>query len=174
MINRIHQIWLGETIPEDIKLAMISVGAKNLDYEYTLWTDKNLAEFNLQHLVDTDMPKAFIANILRFNILSKYGGWYIDADMECFKPINSIPIPGKLASAIHEYNDLLKYGCGCIYSDSMDFTELLSIYSGKGVIIKDYNDFIGNQEVTDIPTDLVGINGSVLRDMRLNSWRKDK
>lgn len=35
------------------------------------------------------------------------------------------------------------------------------------MMIKDYNDFIGNQEVTDIPTDLVGINGSVLRDMRL-------
>lgn len=64
----------------------------NPDYEFILWNDEKI---NKLELIRHDMIKycnnfSETSDLLRFEILYKFGGLYIDTDFECLKPINPL------------------------------------------------------------------------------------
>lgn len=89
----IHQIWLGPKRPPPFFLKFReSWQANHPDWEYRLWTDQDLAtyDFELRDLYDQSDNYGEKSDILRCEILLKYGGVYVDADFECLKPLDEI------------------------------------------------------------------------------------
>jgi mannosyltransferase OCH1-like enzyme len=85
----IHQIWLGSGLPERYRKFQKEWIKNNPDWEYKLWTDKDIAIFEEQN---KEMFKglkkysyAFKSDVLRCEILYKFGGLYIDTDYEFVK-----------------------------------------------------------------------------------------
>lgn len=90
----IHQIWLGnKPIPEKFKLYIDGWKQIYNDYEHILWNDDDVVKNDV--IPDTlkdlyfnnKLSCVFRADILRYVILQKYGGIYLDTDFECLKKI---------------------------------------------------------------------------------------
>jgi len=89
----IHQIWLGPKRPPGFFLKFRESWQKlHPDWEYRLWTDDDLVgyDFDLRDLFDESENYGEKSDILRCEVLLKYGGVYVDADFECLKPIDEI------------------------------------------------------------------------------------
>ena len=86
----IHQIWLGSEFPD--RYATLANTWKNHhpDWEYKLWTEKELETFDMHNrdLFDQASNYAEKANILRYEILYQFGGLYVDTDFKCLKPFD--------------------------------------------------------------------------------------
>ncbi len=81
----IHQIWLGSSLPDKYKTWQQSWKECHPDWEYKLWTDKDIEEFGLvnKYWYDKAVNYAQKADIARYEILYREGGLYVDTDFEC-------------------------------------------------------------------------------------------
>lgn len=90
--KKIHQVWLGSEIPLKYKNLTETWVNLHKDWEYRLWTDKDLSIFNL----DKDEKFQSVKNqgkrsdILRYFILNEYGGVYADTDFICVKNLEPL------------------------------------------------------------------------------------
>ena len=92
----VHQTWKSADIPPEYQPYVDSVRQHNPDYEYRLWTDLDNHRL-IQNHFSWFLPtyEAYTHHIervdaARYFILLKYGGVYIDLDMECLKPVDSL------------------------------------------------------------------------------------
>lgn len=84
----IHQIWLGDQSLRPVKL-METWKKVNPGWEYKLWTEENLPILvNQKHFDNYGNNYVGKANILRYEILKQFGGFYIDADSKALKPLD--------------------------------------------------------------------------------------
>ena len=85
--RKLHQIWLGSPVPENLKLA-ISTWQNWDGWEYHLWTEKDLPHIRLrnQKLFDSLSNFGEQSDLLRYEILSQQGGLYLDVDCICLNP----------------------------------------------------------------------------------------
>jgi inositol phosphorylceramide mannosyltransferase catalytic subunit len=88
----IHQIWLGSALPErysDWQKTWITL---HPEWNYKLWTDSDLDLFKMINSEKYYSIKSLGArsDILRYEILYKYGGIYADTDFECMKSFDDI------------------------------------------------------------------------------------
>ncbi len=84
----IHQIWIGKKpFPEKYK-AWQKTWQSIPGWNYKLWTDKEVESYPLinRHLYNAEKNIGARADILRFEILYKEGGVYVDMDYECLRP----------------------------------------------------------------------------------------
>lgn len=83
----VHQIWLGSPVPEKYRAWMQS-WADMEGWEYKLWTDEEVQDFKLynQELYDQSTNFGEKSDIVRLEILNKFGGLYVDTDFECVHP----------------------------------------------------------------------------------------
>jgi mannosyltransferase OCH1-like enzyme len=91
--KKIHQIWVGPNpIPEKSIKFIEKIKELHPDYEYRLWTDKDLTEENFSNLeyINSTPIYAQKADIMRYEILYKYGGIYLDIDFEVFKELTPL------------------------------------------------------------------------------------
>ncbi len=89
----IHQIWVGpNNIPEKLSNLMDGIKRLHPEYQYRLWTDKDLTPENFLNLdyITSATRYAQKADIMRFEILYRYGGIYFDTDFELFKNISPL------------------------------------------------------------------------------------
>ena len=86
----IHQLWIGEK-PAPIKL-MNTWKEKNPDFEYIYWNEDEIKKrnfkFKCQDKIDEIEEINGKADIMRWEILYKYGGIFLDADSICIEPMN--------------------------------------------------------------------------------------
>lgn len=85
--RKIHQIWLGGEVPEKCKEWMATW--QNLEgWEYKLWTEKDLKDFPMYNrdLFNSITNYGEKSDILRLEILHRFGGVYVDTDLTCIKP----------------------------------------------------------------------------------------
>jgi len=93
----IHQIWLdgknGGT-PTALQPLQQSWIQHHLDrgWKYKLWTDADIEQFNLYNKQFYDASDNFgvKADILRWEIIYRYGGFYLDMDHECLNPLEPL------------------------------------------------------------------------------------
>jgi len=91
----IHQIWLSpdeqQDIPDQFKQFRATWLHYHPDWEYKLWTNKDIEALNLENkqLYDAAINYAERSDIARYEILYRFGGLYIDVDFECLKPFDS-------------------------------------------------------------------------------------
>ncbi|MBA3752502.1 hypothetical protein H0X06_07015 [Candidatus Dependentiae bacterium] len=87
----IHQIWVGPHRPPAIfEESQKSIKKHHPDWEYKLWTDADIPSLQLynQHFYDLSDNYGEKADILRYELLYRYGGVYIDVDFICMKPLD--------------------------------------------------------------------------------------
>lgn len=88
IIKKIHQIWVGPNpIPQKSLEFIDKIKTLHPDYEYRLWSDKDLTPENFETLsyINSTPIYAQKADIMRYEILYKHGGIYLDIDFELFK-----------------------------------------------------------------------------------------
>ncbi|MBW1699729.1 MAG: hypothetical protein JRH18_17800 [Deltaproteobacteria bacterium] len=88
----IHQIWIGNK-PRP-RVLMETCKAMNPTWEYRLWTEENLPKdfINQKHIESIskhqpNYPEAAQSDIMRYEILFRYGGFFVDADTEFINPL---------------------------------------------------------------------------------------
>jgi len=86
----IHQIWIGPK-PRPSKF-METWSSKNPGFEYMLWNEEAFAKrklrFECQEKIDDIEEINGKADILRWELLWRYGGVFIDADSICIEPLD--------------------------------------------------------------------------------------
>ncbi len=88
----IHQVWLGGEVPEKFLAMQQSWKDHHPDWEYRLWTDADIEGLKLhnQKLFEEAQDYAQQANIVRYEVLYRYGGVYVDMDFACFAPLDHL------------------------------------------------------------------------------------
>lgn len=83
----IHQIWLGSPMPEKYKTLTHAWQAFK-GWEYKLWTDEEVKTLSLynEKLYKAAHNYGERSDLLRYEILYRFGGVYVDADVECMNP----------------------------------------------------------------------------------------
>lgn len=90
----IHQTWKIENIPQKWLSFQQKVRQLHPDWEYRLWTDKdnmNFVEDNYPEFLNifSSYPKNIMrADVIRYLIMNKIGGLYLDLDYEMIKPFD--------------------------------------------------------------------------------------
>jgi mannosyltransferase OCH1-like enzyme len=86
-----HRIWLGqEPFPEEYVVWGETWQLHHPDWELVLWTDESLGELERKEVSDPGRVGAERADILRYELLWRHGGVYIDTDLECRRPIDRL------------------------------------------------------------------------------------
>lgn len=93
----IFQTWKSKTdIPENITHLIKTIKFYNKDFEYIIWDDADNEAFILNKYPwflptykSFDM-EIYRADAVRYFFLFEYGGIYLDLDVECLKPLQSI------------------------------------------------------------------------------------
>lgn len=90
----IHQTWKDDKIPKELEIYVNQVKNLNPDWEYILWTDKDMLEFvkkEFQDFLETynGYPKNVMrADAFRYLLMYRIGGVYLDLDYEVLKPFD--------------------------------------------------------------------------------------
>jgi hypothetical protein len=88
----IHQLWIGPK-PAPINL-MNTWKEKHPDFEYIFWNETEITKrgmvFECQDRIDEMEEINGKADIMRWEILYKYGGIFIDADSICIEPLDNL------------------------------------------------------------------------------------
>jgi mannosyltransferase OCH1-like enzyme len=89
-----HQIWINRNnpeLPEKFRDYRDSWLALHPDWEYKLWNLDNLGFTpRRMDLVNSASNYAQMADVLRYEILLRHGGVYLDTDFECLRNIEPI------------------------------------------------------------------------------------
>ena len=89
----IHYVWIDNNpYPDKIKECVDSWHRYLPEYEFILWDRKKILEINQPFPTQAiEMKKwAFAADFTRLYALNKYGGIYLDTDVQVFKSFNSL------------------------------------------------------------------------------------
>ena len=86
----VHYIWFGgKPFPNKVKQCIDSWKKYLPDYKFMLWNedsfDVNSVPFTKQAYANQKW--AFVSDYVRVYALNKYGGWYLDTDVEILKPL---------------------------------------------------------------------------------------
>jgi mannosyltransferase OCH1-like enzyme len=90
----IHQTWKSNSIPKKWLLFVKKVQTLNPGWSYKLWTDEDNDEFVKKEFPDfyqifTGFSRNIMrADAIRYLIMYKYGGVYLDLDYEVLKPFD--------------------------------------------------------------------------------------
>ena len=88
--KKIHQIWLGnKKLPKKYWKWMESWKKYNTDWEYKLWDEESIKklDINQPEIYSKKINPGYRSDIIRYIILKKFGGLYVDTDFECLRPI---------------------------------------------------------------------------------------
>jgi len=86
----IHQLWIG---PKQAPINLMNTWReKNPDFEYIFWNEAEIKKRNItficQQKIDEIEEINGKADIMRWELLYKYGGVFLDADSICIEPID--------------------------------------------------------------------------------------
>ncbi|MGN1259171.1 MAG: glycosyltransferase [Christensenellales bacterium] len=91
--KKIHYIWLGgKPLPKIAEKCIESWKKYCPDYEIIRWDESNVDLDCCEYCREAYNAKkfAFASDVLRFDILSKHGGIYLDIDVKLLKPLDDL------------------------------------------------------------------------------------
>lgn len=102
----IHQIWMQGEPPEDLAARRVSWREHHPDWEHRLWDERAIRELVSDRYawllpVWDGYPELIMrADIGRYVILHRYGGVYLDMDLECLRPLGPLLAGESLVAAL--------------------------------------------------------------------------
>lgn len=142
--NTAHFIWLGDApMPSFYSQCLFSFSKKHLFWKVKIWTWKDVIPLldNSRHKEDYHkISHSFINkyNFIKYTILDKFGGWYVDLDIEWKESLDTlmldrcknlpfpqlaIPVrqlPGSKKQNLHLNDDMLLYSEPGLFSEVLD------------------------------------------------------
>ena len=91
--HTIHAIWLGSEPTEQTLASLRRLQALNPDREVRLWRDNDLDWLENRDLFDAAPTYQGKANLARYEILWRHGGYYVDCDFEWLRPLDEQQFP---------------------------------------------------------------------------------
>jgi len=96
-----HIIWLDEEIPPERQACIDSFQRMHPEWELTVWRSvadfgllRNRSVFRSAELIAPPAPRGnphqIRTNVLRFEVMARYGGVFLDSDVFCLKPLDPI------------------------------------------------------------------------------------
>ena len=87
----IHQIWLGPNpLPEEFQRYRETWKRHHPDWEIRLWTDAEVAELDLPEAFHRGRDVCEKADVLRMELIRRFGGLHVDTDIECLRPLDPL------------------------------------------------------------------------------------
>ena len=107
----LHRIWLGSNpIPEELASYGDSWKIHHPSWDMHLWTDDKVVTLGSEETLSRARNYSEKSDVLRYEILWRFGGVYIDMDVECLRPIDELlddvslfaafERPGRIGSAV--------------------------------------------------------------------------
>lgn len=86
----LHQIWIGGPLPETYRRWREGWMEHHPDWEHRLWTDAEVhaLDFGTRDLYEGTDSVGMKVDLLRMEILARFGGVYVDADYQCFASLD--------------------------------------------------------------------------------------
>ena len=99
MIRKIHQIWYQgqENIPDTFRQYSSRWKKINTGFEHTLWDSNSIDMFMKKHYPSVynnflSLPYMIQKiDVFKYAVLNKQGGFYIDMDVDCLRPLTTLP-----------------------------------------------------------------------------------
>lgn len=134
----IHQIWLGEAIPNELYDLMDSIKKTNPGYEYRLWTDVEADDFEFKNkeLYKSCRNLGQKSDILRYAILEKFGGIYLDTDFIGIKSFDELLHLDFFTGVAYDQEPTLFNGLiGCVPNHELikDLNDIQEVRDGDGM-----------------------------------------
>lgn len=86
-----HRVWLGnKPMPEEFVRYGKTWEKHNPDWKMILWTEETLPPMINEKYLKECNTYSEMSDIIRYEVLYRYGGIYIDTDFECLKPIEEL------------------------------------------------------------------------------------
>lgn len=103
----VHQIWLGAPPPAEVRLLMDRWRDNPYGFEYKLWRDQDIDKegLDLNDLYMRAKNPATRSDIARYEILKRYGGIYVDADVELIKNMEDVLRGSSFVAGCHPCPD---------------------------------------------------------------------
>ena len=106
-----HQVWLGDkSFPAEAQAYQETWRRLHPDWEWRLWTEADLGGFESRWALTNAAHLSQRSDIIRYEVLRRFGGVYLDTDVECRRNIEPL-LQGVTAFAGRERGDIL---CGAV------------------------------------------------------------
>ena len=157
--KKIHYCWFGNNEkPEIVKKCIESWKKYMPDYEIIEWNESNYDCHKSKYVNQAYTCKkwAFVSDYVRFDVINKYGGIYMDTDVELLKPIPKEILNNKAFTAMEPLGNVSP---GLIFAAIPNFKftkKILDIYN-KTEFIKDNKPIC--KTVNSFATELLISNG---------------
>jgi hypothetical protein len=88
----IHRVWLGgRPIPEEHERFGQTFAQHHPDWEMRLWTDADLPALGIGAAErKRSRTHSELSNLVRYEVLHRHGGVYVDTDVECLRPLTPL------------------------------------------------------------------------------------
>ncbi len=124
-----HFIWIGkEQLPIVYQDYFESWIKEHPDYVFCFWNDDNIPKLVYQDIYDKSSRYAMKADILRYELLTIFGGVYVDCDFLCCKNIDCI-INNKKGFSAYESKDYIAIGIMGFIKEHPFLLKLLNVMS---------------------------------------------
>ncbi|OPC34855.1 glycosyltransferase family 32 protein [Elizabethkingia miricola] len=141
----IHYCWFGRGKMPELALKCINSWNEYMsDYEIMLWNEDNFDLNRYPYALEAYNEKkfAFVTDVCRLYALKKYGGIYMDTDVEILKPLdNNLLI--NISFSGFEDNDHVPTGIMGSIRGGQWVSDLLEYYENRSFFLAD-----GGQDVT--------------------------
>lgn len=87
----LHRIWLDEEVPERYETFWRSLQELHPGWEFVTWDDSSKLDWlRCRSVYDAATTHAGRSDVLRYEIIAKHGGVYVDCDVEGIKPFDPL------------------------------------------------------------------------------------
>lgn len=87
----IHRVWPGsDAMPEEYRRYGESWARHHPEWEMRLWTDADADELRCAEAMSRARTYVERSDLIRYEVLRRHGGVYVDTDFECLKPIDPL------------------------------------------------------------------------------------
>lgn len=155
MIPRIiHYCWFGNNSKSLLIKKCIHSWEKNCpDYKIMEWSENNFdIDEAPKYVLEAYKARkwAFVADYVRFFVLLKYGGIYLDTDVELLKPLDPF-LRHNAFTGVEDNNYVNAAVIGCMKGYPL-FQDFLSYYQNRSFYKED-----GNMDMTTVVSIITGI-----------------
>ncbi|MCQ2517889.1 MAG: hypothetical protein MJ119_03925 [Lachnospiraceae bacterium] len=140
--RKIHYCWFGENPIPDKFLKNIESWKKFCpDYELVFWNESNYDYTKNQYMYEAYRSKkwGFVPDYARLDIIDRYGGIYLDTDVELVKPLDDLLTCDLFCG--FESNDYVAFGLGFgaapnnkIIQEMMEYYETIHFLNEDGTM----------------------------------------